>query len=514
MLTSPSPIQSATDFFPVAPTPVVVGTSTAPVSEPAETIIARQTAATRSHELVRSYIRQSVVTTLPLMLVDLAVTTVALLVANYLVNLLWGRPFHVLIWKQLPPLLMLQIGLLWLHQVYPGAGISRVAELRAIFRSTVLTLFSLSAINILFAELPKIEFLTFALTCVVTLILLPAARYASRGQLAKTTWWGIRMLLIGDRADCDEVRLQSRAYRSSGFIVGGAVCLPEEGKATDGHDSTELTNDAFHLGCVYRSPVATVVSRRAHHLSHRLMFQFPTVIWVDQPSTSALNAEASELLGLLTLQTNMPLLRTTPRVTKRTLDLAITIPGLLVLAIPMALIAIAIKVASRGPVIYGSNRIGQHGKKFKSWKFRTMVQNAEQVLKERLESDPNARAEWERDIKLKDDPRIIPGVGQLLRTWSLDELPQLWNVLVGEMSLIGPRPILTCEIERYREHYYDYMQMLPGITGLWQVSGRSETSYETRVQMVHRYAAKWSIWLDLWILAKTPIVVLTKRGAC
>ncbi len=90
----------------------------------------------------------------------------------------------------------------------------------------------------------------------------------------------------------------------------------------------------------------------------------------------------------------------------------------------------------------------------------------------------------------------------------------MWNVLVGEMSLIGPRPIAVYEIERYREHYYDYTQMLPGITGLWQVSGRSETNYETRVQMVHRYAAKWSIWLDFWILAKTPIVVLTKRGAC
>lgn len=512
MLTSSTPIQSATDFFPVAP--VITEAPIAHQPEPTETIIARHTATTRSPELTRAHLAQSTITTLPLLLVDLIVTTFALIVANYLVNLSYGRPFYILIWKQLPPLLMFQIGLMWLHQVYPGAGISRVSELRAVFRSTVIAMFCLSAINILFAELPKIEFLTFALTCATTLLLLPIARFGIRGRLANTDWWGIKMLLIGDRADCEEVCRRNRAYRSSGFIVGDSACLPERMALAGDSDHAQLINEAFDLGCLYRSPVAAIVSQSGHHLSHRLMFRFPSVIWVDQPSTSDLNAEASELLGLLTLQANTPLLRTTPRILKRMLDLAVTIPVMFVLAIPMAMIAIAIKIASRGPVIYGPVRMGQHGKEFKSWKFRTMVQNAEEVLKERLANDPEARAEWERDVKLKNDPRIIPGIGHLMRNWSLDELPQLWNVLVGEMSLIGPRPIATYEIERYREHYYDYTQMLPGITGLWQVSGRSETSYETRVQMVHRYAAKWSIWLDIWILAKTPVVVLTKRGAC
>lgn len=448
------------------------------------------------------------------MLVDLVVTAISLVLACYLVNLLYGRPFYFLIWKQLPPLLMLQVGLMWLHQVYPGAGISRVAELRAIFRSAVITLFCLSAINILFAELPKIEFITFALAGAGTLVLLPVTRFVVRGRLAKTSWWGIRLLLIGDRSDCEEVSRRSRVYRSSGFIIGDSACHEPQASSTAGGNLTQTTNAAFQRGCIFRAPVAAIVSHNRQRLSHRLMFQFPSVIWVDQPSTSELNAEASELLGLLTLRADAPLLRTTPRVLKRLLDLAVTIPALIVLAIPMAMIAIAIKVSSQGPVIFGPVRKGQHGKEFRSWKFRTMVPNAEEVLRERLESDPEARAEWGRDVKLKNDPRIIPGIGHLLRNWSLDELPQLWNVLVGEMSLIGPRPIATYEIERYREHYYDYTQMLPGITGLWQVSGRSETSYETRVQMVHRYAAKWSIWLDLWILAKTPVVVLTKRGAC
>jgi lipopolysaccharide/colanic/teichoic acid biosynthesis glycosyltransferase len=134
-------------------------------------------------------------------------------------------------------------------------------------------------------------------------------------------------------------------------------------------------------------------------------------------------------------------------------------------------------------------------------------------LKERLESDTAARAEWERDAKLKSDPRIIPKVGHLLRRYSFDELPQLWNVLVGEMSVVGPRPVPPDEIVRYQNYYYEYTQMWPGMTGLWQVSGRNGTTFATRVFLVHHYASNWSLWLDAWILAKTPLVVITKRGA-
>ena len=135
------------------------------------------------------------------------------------------------------------------------------------------------------------------------------------------------------------------------------------------------------------------------------------------------------------------------------------------------------------------------------------------ALTERLAKDPLARMEWEQDQKLKSDPRIIPGIGHLMRRYSLDELPQLWNVLCGEMSIVGPRPVPPGEIVRYQNHYYEYTQMWPGMTGLWQVSGRNETSFTTRVFLVRHYAKNWSLWLDLWILAKTPVVVFTKRGA-
>lgn len=457
---------------------------------------------------------QSAITTLPLLTIDLVVTSLSLAVACYLANLVYGRPFDVLIWKQLPPLLMFQVGLMWLHQMYPGAGVSRVHELRAVCRSTALSLGCLSAINVLFAELPRLEFLTFVGAGAFAIVSLPLARYMARYWLARQPWWGIRMLLIGQPDDCAEVLRRRAAYRSSGYIVAGSRYVSEDQRTDDEAATAAITVDAFQRGCLHRAPVAALVSANVQHLTNRLMFQFPTVVSVDQPTGSDLNAEAAELLGLLTMHTHLPLLRTTPRILKRGLDLAVTIPALMLLAIPMAVIAITIKVRSRGPVLFGPVRVGQHGKEFRSWKFRTMVVNAEEVLQQKLASDPEARRQWEQDVKLKDDPRIIPGIGHLLRQWSLDELPQLWNVLRGEMSLVGPRPIANYEIQRYQRHYYDYTQMLPGISGLWQVSGRSDTSYESRVEMVHRYATKWSIWLDVWILAKTPLVVLTKRGAC
>ncbi len=371
----------------------------------------------------------------------------------------------------------------------------------------------LAVINMLFGQLPNMELATFIVTGILILLLLPIARFVMRGLLRRTWWWGIRMLLIGTPADCEQVLTRSDSYRSSGFIITDSLSVPEGRAQADQHELMDLTNQAFSLGCAKRAPVVSLVSLGAQALSNRMMFQFPSVVLVDQPSSSEFDAEAADLLGLLSTHANMPLSRMAPRVLKRALDLAITIPALIVLAIPMSLIALAIKVRSRGPSFFGPERIGQNGRTFRSWKFRTMVPNAEQVLQRRLQSDPVARREWEQTVKLKNDPRVIPGIGNFLRDWSLDELPQLWNVLVGEMSLIGPRPIARYEIERYQKHYFDYTQMLPGITGLWQVSGRSETTYDTRVQMVHRYATKWSIWLDLWILAKTPVVVLTRRGA-
>jgi exopolysaccharide production protein ExoY len=165
-----------------------------------------------------------------------------------------------------------------------------------------------------------------------------------------------------------------------------------------------------------------------------------------------------------------------------------------------------------GPVLFGHWRLGAGGQRFRCWKFRTMVPNAERVLAEVLAKDPKARAEWEKDFKLRNDPRITP-VGRFLRATSLDELPQLFNVLSGHMSLVGPRPIVTDEIKRYGAAFHDYARCRPGITGKWQVSGRNDVGYRERVELDRQYARQWTFLSDVALLLRTPFVVLRRSGA-
>jgi Undecaprenyl-phosphate galactose phosphotransferase WbaP len=182
------------------------------------------------------------------------------------------------------------------------------------------------------------------------------------------------------------------------------------------------------------------------------------------------------------------------------------------LAPAFGIIGCLIKLTSRGPLFFGHKRIGQNGRAFKAWKFRTMVQDADAVLARRLQADPALAEEWRLTHKLKDDPRVTR-LGRLLRRASLDELPQVLNVLRGEMSLVGPRPIVGQEVDKYGENYSLYCRVKPGITGLWQVSGRNNTTYPERVAYDQYYVRNWSVWLDLYILKNTVRTVLTGDGA-
>lgn len=184
----------------------------------------------------------------------------------------------------------------------------------------------------------------------------------------------------------------------------------------------------------------------------------------------------------------------------------------MVLLSPLFAVLYIIVRRDGGPAFYGQTRIGRGGTPFKCWKFRSMVTDADKALQRLLDADPAAREEWERDFKLKNDPRITP-VGRFLRKTSLDEIPQLFNVLRGEMSLVGPRPIVEAEKKYYGDDLCHYLAVSPGITGLWQVSGRSDTSYEQRVSLDRDYAQNHSLSRDISILLKTVSVVLFGKGA-
>jgi Undecaprenyl-phosphate galactose phosphotransferase WbaP len=197
---------------------------------------------------------------------------------------------------------------------------------------------------------------------------------------------------------------------------------------------------------------------------------------------------------------------------KRAIDLVLTgllcVPALLLACV----IAVLIKLESRGPVVYRQERVGHRGRRFVVWKFRTMVHNAETVLSSHLEKCPELKDEWHRKHKLRSDPRVTR-MGRLLRRTSLDELAQLWNVVRGDMSLVGPRPIVEEETKHYNGHMVDYLSVKPGLTGLWQVSGRNDLSYERRVALDVHYVRNWSVWLDLRILTQTLGVIVRGTGA-
>jgi Undecaprenyl-phosphate galactose phosphotransferase WbaP len=220
-------------------------------------------------------------------------------------------------------------------------------------------------------------------------------------------------------------------------------------------------------------------------------------------SAAARGASAEVRAGLLGLGS---------RRLKRFIDLVL---GSLLLAFSLplaALISLAIWLESGSPVLFTHRRIGQGGRTFLLYKFRSMVHNADEVLREHLERRPDLALEWLRDHKLKVDPRVTR-VGRFLRRRSLDEIPQFWNVLRGDMSLVGPRPIVPGEAQKYGVHFRMYTLVRPGLTGLWQVSGRNDTGYGKRVSLDLQYIREWTPWLDLRILLRTVWVVLKGHGA-
>jgi exopolysaccharide production protein ExoY len=199
-------------------------------------------------------------------------------------------------------------------------------------------------------------------------------------------------------------------------------------------------------------------------------------------------------------------------ISKRSFDILVALAALVVLSPIFVLIMALVKYSDGGSVFYGHRRIGYNGSTFRCLKFRTMAEDGDAVLQRYLEQNPAAYEEWRATRKLQDDPRVTI-VGTVLRKLSLDELPQLFNILRGEMSIVGPRPVVEDELELYESSAVYYLQTRPGLTGLWQVSGRNDVSYETRVAFDTHYVRNWSLASDLVIVARTIPAVCLSRGS-
>ena len=351
-------------------------------------------------------------------------------------------------------------------------------------------------------------------------VLIPAYRAAMRAGLSGLRLWQMPVLVLGSEHRCDEIRSTLEADRALGYRVVASAALgdivdpSEPWAATDAELLDRLVATGLGHGVhVVLAPDHTelpLIDRLAELMERHTMSYAIAAPLAGIPLNGL---EPQYFIGsnvlLLTIRNNLE--RPVNRTLKRLFDIVVASIVAVLLSPVMLAVALLVRLDG-GPVFYGHSRVGWHGERFRCWKFRSMVVDADQRLKQLLDSDPEARREWDKDFKLRKDPRVT-WLGGFLRVSGLDELPQLVNVLLGQMSLVGPRPIVDGEIERYGSKVSAYYAVRPGITGLWQVSGRNDVDYATRVAFDLWYARNWSLWLDLVVMLKTIPAVLARRGA-
>jgi Undecaprenyl-phosphate galactose phosphotransferase WbaP len=403
--------------------------------------------------------------------------------------------------------------------LYPGIGWGPAEELRRTSIGT--TIIIICAIGLTFLGQSGVAWSRqiFATTWLLALVALPLLRAGLRRSMCQASWWGVPVVVLGAGETGTHV---VRLLRSRPWLGLKPVAVLDDDSGKQGCDVG---------GLPVTGNLATIVQLRTAGIRHAILAMpgLPAnrlALMLDQlgdhlrhifiapamPGSPDVIAETREFANTLVLEIRQNLLRPEVRIIKRCVDIVSVVVGLLLFWWIFASIALAVKLSSPGPIFYGQRRIGRFGREFTAWKFRSMVKDADAILAGYLQAHPELRAEWERDHKLKDDPRVT-WIGRILRRTSLDELPQLWNILRGEMSLVGPRPIVQDEVAKYGERFALYQKVRPGLSGLWQVSGRNDVTYGERVALDCYYVRNWSVWLDLVILARTVRVVLLGKGA-
>ncbi|HTC12153.1 MAG TPA: undecaprenyl-phosphate galactose phosphotransferase WbaP [Acetobacteraceae bacterium] len=347
-------------------------------------------------------------------------------------------------------------------------------------------------------------------------------RSAGRRVLDRLGLWQLNTLIVAAPAVAQRIAEALTSESTLGYHVAGVIDPTDHTIRTLTAADMDRTVAAQIWARLLRTHQAnfvaiggggrdTVADARLSHVAQRVGVPFALVPPIGLPPAFSKRPQyfLSHDVTMLAFHNNLS--RPVARVLKRGFDV-LTASLLLFLGAPLMLAIALLVMRDGGPALYRHRRIGAGGRSFPCIKFRTMHVNADAMLKDILARDPAAAAEWAATQKLRDDPRIT-GIGQVLRRTSLDELPQLLNVMRGEMSLVGPRPIVTAEVAFYGPQIADYCEARPGITGLWQVSGRSDTSYLRRVQLDVWYVRNWTLWHDLAILLKTVPAVLQRRGA-
>ena len=441
--------------------------------------------------------------------------------------------------------------------LFPATGMNPVWELRQLSLAAAMAFGLVLLSNATLGELTPVEAVAGLAGGAMAISILPLQRSVVRQIASRQRWWGERALIIGAGRQGEAIyhhflRGPQRGLRPVGIVghwtelpaAAGDDDAPSDRAAETGVDDPgdgpliyrDVLGETAHAPARGDGPIVGTIDQvdaiaRDYGIRWGIvapggchgveigelirhcgvipnLIMLPTHLLVP-----SLWASLRDCAGVMGVHIQDHLKNRWVRFLKRAFDTAGAAAGLLMLAPFFAVVAIWIRCTSPGPVFYGQTRIGGGGRLFKAWKFRTMVTDADAVLQSHLEADPELRRQWKIDHKLRNDPRIVPGIGPFLRKTSLDEIPQLWNVLRGEMSLVGPRPIVDEEICKYEESYAFYLRVRPGLTGLWQISGRNDTSYPQRVKLDNYYVCNWSIWLDLYIIVRTFRTMLLREGA-
>lgn len=452
----------------------------------------------------------------------LSVDCLALLLSGALAYLCWakvvrGQPVEVyLVLLQLLPLFPLAYAS---SGLYPGFGLGAVELLRRLTLMSGLIFLVLASFSFVLRIPHHYSRMSFALAIVLVLILAPTARLAALSLAKRWSWWREPVVIVGT-GDLAETTIQSLesalslGYRPAAIlstetepprmevagvpVVGHLDWAPQLGArgirtALVAADTDELPGSAFDL----------------------LQQCFRHVVWIRTQTAIQVEGVGIRNLGrVLGIEFVNQLLRKRNRLVKRTLDLTMGTLGLLV-ASPMVLFAVGlVKLVDRGPGFYYQEREGLNGRKIRVWKIRTMYKDSDRRLADHLANDPEASRQWQERCKLDDDPRILPLVGRFLRRFSVDELPQLWNVVVGDMSLVGPRPFPAYHLENFSEDFRAFRQRVrPGLTGLWQVMVRNRGGFKEQEEYDTYYIRNWSLWLDIYVIGRTSLAVLSGRGA-
>jgi Undecaprenyl-phosphate galactose phosphotransferase WbaP len=437
------------------------------------------------------------------------------------VRIIFNEPWRIDLFLQTLPILSISIIFFGLTGLYPAVGMSAVEELKKIVTTTTLVVLSLTALSFWVRNANDYSRLTLTLAWLFSIVLLPINRDFMRTAAVRWNIWGEPVAIIGygkqgqwalqffqenAKLGLKPVVILDPSGRESYAPPNVRVSRVDALYPKEGVSSLTDVKTALIMIPDVPAKFMTMISSNQKGGWERL------ILMSNLEQISSFGVMPFDFGGVLGLEVRHNLLDLHQQTLKRAIDVAAVIFGGLFISPLLLFLALLLFVDTRGSILYGHSRIGKNGKKFLAWKFRTMIKNADQKLQQYLDENPEMRLEWETTQKLKNDPRVTR-LGKILRRYSLDELPQLINVLKGEMSLVGPRPIVEDEVHHYGNLFDPYTWVRPGITGMWQISGRSDAAYTKRVRLDEYYVRNWSIWLDVYILARTILVVFLKQGA-